>query len=158
MTMEHEHYMRAAIEMGKQSGLNPFGAVIVDRRSGDIIARGVNGWDDNPILHGEIAAINRCAETHRNEDWGQFSLYTTAEPCPMCQSAVAWAGISKVYYGTSVPMLTELGWDQIQIRAEEVADRSFFRSKIVGGVLETECDALFRTAMDEQKRRVGEAD
>jgi tRNA(adenine34) deaminase len=53
-----------------------------------------------------------------------LDLYTTAEPCAMCQSAVEWAGIPIVYYGTSIPYLRKLGWHQIDIRAEEVVRRT----------------------------------
>ncbi|KAH0017103.1 NAD(P)-binding protein, partial [Aureobasidium melanogenum] len=30
------------------------------------------------------------------EAWKSFSLYTTAEPCPMCAGAIAWAGLEEV--------------------------------------------------------------
>jgi tRNA(adenine34) deaminase len=51
----------------------------------------------------EIVVINRCAADHPSVDWTALDLYTTAEPCAMCQSAVEWAGIPTVYYGTSIP-------------------------------------------------------
>lgn len=65
----------------------------------------------------------------------------------MCQSAIAWAGIPDVYYGISIPRLHDMGWRQIDIRAEEVIRRTPFREiRIVGGILENECDALFAAA------------
>jgi len=79
-------------------------------------------------------------------DWWEFDLYTTAEPCPMCQSAIAWAGISNVYYGTSIPYLQQRNWWQINIRALEVAAQTPFRQcRVIGGVLESECNALFES-------------
>jgi tRNA(adenine34) deaminase len=44
----------------------------------------------------------------------------------MCQGAIEWewAGIATVCYGTSIPHLQQLGWQQIESRAEEVAWRS----------------------------------
>lgn len=143
----HEDFMRRAIALARQVPEVPFGAVIVRRATGEIVAEGWNRSSENPTLHGEIDAINRCAAAHRSIDWTGLDLYTTAEPCPMCQGAVEWAGIGTVYYGTSIPYLTERGWWQIDIRAEEVARRTpFRRTGIVGGVLEAECNTLFDAA------------
>lgn len=141
------YYMWQAIEVAGKSPDFPFGAVIVRRTTGDIIAKGVNRSSENPIFHGEIDAINSCAAVNSPNDWSELDLYTTAEPCPMCQSAIEWAGISTIYYGTSIPYLKNLGWWQIDIRAEEVARCTPFRqTKIIGGILELECNALFEAA------------
>ncbi len=111
------------------------------------MAEGWNRSAQNPTWHGEIDAINQCAAKHPAIEWTKLILYTTAEPCPMCQSAVAWAGISMVVFGSSIPYLESLHWSQINIRAEEIARRTPFRKcAIIGGILETECNALFRAA------------
>ncbi|WP_404358645.1 nucleoside deaminase [Methylotuvimicrobium sp. KM1] len=145
--MTHEDYMRRAIELALLVPEFPFGAVIVRRTAGEIVAEGHNRSSLNPTWHGEIDAINRCAEAYPAGDWSEFDLYTTAEPCPMCQSAIEWAGIGTVYYGTSIPYLQSRGWWQIEIRAEEVAEKTPFRkSRVVGGLLEAECNALFDNA------------
>lgn len=65
----------------------------------------------------------------------------------MCQSAIEWAGIGTVYYGTSIPYLQQHHWRQIDIRAVEVSSRTSFRNtRIVGGLLEAECNELFDKA------------
>ena len=92
----------------------------------------------------EGVIINRCAEASANVDWSGLRLYTTAEPCCMCQAAILWAGIPEVFFGTSMDTLLRLGWNQIGIPAEEVAQRTpFANCKLTGGILEQECDALF---------------
>jgi tRNA(Arg) A34 adenosine deaminase TadA len=50
------------------------------------------------------------------------------------QSAIGWAGITRVVYGTSIPTLTSFGWHQIQIRAAEVAAQTPFVAIQVKGV------------------------
>ena len=145
--MNHEDYMRKAIVLALKVPEFPFGAVIVKRATGAIVAEGYNQSVLNPTFHGEMVAINRCAELHHPADWSGFDLYTTAEPCPMCQSAIIWAGIACVYYGTSIPYLQKLNWQQINIRASAVIAQTAFRNTtIVGGILEAECNALFDNA------------
>jgi len=76
--LPHEHYMRRAIEIGKQNPRLPFGALIVDRVTGEILVEGWNRTEINPIWHGEIDAINRLVELHPTSDGSQLILYSTA--------------------------------------------------------------------------------
>ncbi len=150
----HEQHLRRAIALAKQVPEFPFGAVIVQRATGAIVAEGHNRSSESPTFHGEIVVINRCATDYPFIDWAELDLYTTAEPCPMCQSAIEWAGIPTVYYGTSIPYLKRLGWSQIEIRAEEVARRTPFRqSTVIGGILSQECNALFAAAPKSKYRQ-----
>ena len=140
----HEGFMRIAIELANENPRYPFAAIIVHRDSGNIIAEGLNHSKSNPVLHAEIDAINHCATNSNGYAWSELDLYTTAEPCPMCQSAIEWAGIQNVYYGTSIPYLQSLHWDQINIRAEEISAKTPFRkTHITGGILEKTCNQLF---------------
>lgn len=144
--MNHEHFMRLAIKLAERQPRRPFGTVIVRREDGVCVGEGFNRSELNPILHGEIVAINDCAGRHA-EDWSRFDLYTTAEPCAMCQSAIEWAGIGRVFYGTSIPYLQKLGWWQIELRASEIEVKTPFRNTLItGGVLEAECNRLFDEA------------
>ncbi len=145
--LDHDRFMQEAIACATQVPTRPFGAVIVVAERAEVIARGFNRTDVSPTFHGEVDVINRCAENHPKIEWNGLVLYTTAEPCPMCQSAISWAGISMVVFGSSIPFLKSLAWNQIDIRAEEVARLTpFNKCEILGGVLEKECDALFHAA------------
>ena len=145
--MNHEFFMRKAIDLALQVPQLPFGAVIVNRGTGEIVAEGFNKSALNPTFHGEMVAINHCAELHHPNNWSKFDLYTTAEPCSMCQSAIQWTGIAHFYYGTSIPYLKENNWQQINIRASEVIAQTNFRKTIIfGGILEAECNMLFDKA------------
>ncbi len=146
----NERHMRRAIELAAFSPIHPFAAVLVDDAD-RIVAEGWNQSAKNPVFHGEIDVINNCARQNPKIDWTRLTLYTTAEPCPMCQGAVAWTGIRRVVFGTSIPTLKRLGWWQIDIRAEEVRAKTPFRQcELIGGVLEKECDALFIAAKKRQ--------
>lgn len=139
--------MRHAIAAARHAPELPFGAVIVDSRTKTVLAEGWNRSSLNPTWHGETDAINRLAEQHPGVDGASLVLYTTAEPCPMCQSAALWAGIGTVVFGSSIRFLQAQGWRQIDILAEEVVRRSpGLHCAVFGGVLEAECNALFLAA------------
>jgi tRNA(adenine34) deaminase len=150
--LNEEHYMRRAIQVARRNPEAPFGAILVDRETGEIHAEGVNDARRNPVLHGEVAAILACAEAHPDVAWSRLALYTTAEPCPMCFSAILWAGIPHLIFGTSADTLRELGRPHIRIRPDEVAERSTLEKPvIVGGVLEKDCDALYAEISNRQR-------
>ncbi|AUH53477.1 nucleoside deaminase [Chromobacterium sp. ATCC 53434] len=140
--------MRLAIKQARQNTHYPFGAVIVHEESGRVLAEGVNDIGAIPFLHGEMAAIQNYCQRHGNRGFGETTLYTTAEPCPMCMSAIMWSGIPRVVWGTSINGLIRTGYNQILIPAERVARSSTFYRPLMltGGVLEEETDALFLKA------------
>ena len=142
---EHERAMRLAIAAAKANPFYPFGAVIIGAADRAVLAEGVNNSRANPTLHGEIVAINNYVSRHANQGWSEGILYTTGEPCPMCMSAIVWAGIGGVVYGSSISTLVQAGIAQIMIEASAVRGAAlFYRGQIMGGVLGAETDALFR--------------
>ncbi len=138
-----EGFMRRAIEIARRNPGAPFGAVLVDDASGEIVAEGGVQAGHDPTLHAEMVVLRSFADSHPGADFARLTLVSTAEPCPMCAAAVAWAGVAHVVYGSSISALARKGIRQISIRAEEVLRRTpFFRGEILGGVLREECDAL----------------
>jgi len=109
----HEATMRLAIAAAKANPFYPFGAVIISAVDRTVLAQGVNSSKANPTLHGEIVAINDYVARHGNQGWADGILYTTGESCPMCMSAIIWAGIGGVVYGSSITTLAEAGIAQI---------------------------------------------
>lgn len=136
--------MLRAIKIAKGNPDAPFGCVIADGETGEILAEGLNDAEESPILHGETAALMDLFGKRPGADTSNLALYTTAEPCPMCSGAILWSGIPNVLYGTSIGTLKRLGLPQIDLPCEEVASRSSFGGfAAMGGVMEGECDALF---------------
>jgi tRNA(Arg) A34 adenosine deaminase TadA len=156
--LQDETYMEQAMETACQNLKRPFGALLVDTREGEVIAAAVNRSYRNPVAHGELEAIRVAGKNAKGDiRWSECTLYTTAEPCPMCMSGILWAGISRVVYGSSITTLHELGYRQIDIRAEEVIRRAAgnLTCELVGGVKESECDALFAAAIKLEKKSNG---
>ena len=145
----HDAFMARAIAVAHRNPKAPFGTVIVDRTTGQVVAEGINHADENPIWHGEMDALRQLGGPGPVGRGVDLVLYTTAEPCPMCQAAILWSGIGEVVYGTSIPTLIDLGWPQIVVRADEIAGRANFAAcDLIGGIREDECDELFRAARD----------
>ena len=141
---QDEYYMLIALELAKKNPRAPFAALIVDNTTGKILASGLNASKLNPTFHGEIVAINHFAQKYQPKHWKNVTLYTTAEPCAMCQSAIVWAGIERVVFATSIEYLSQHGWDQIQIPAVEVIRQSpFYKGTLTGGVLADKTNSMF---------------
>jgi guanine deaminase len=86
----------------------PFGCVIA--KDGAIIAKGHNRVliDKDPTAHGEIVAIRKACDALETIDLSDCTLYTSAEPCPMCRAAICWTKIGKVFYAASMKDVDEL--------------------------------------------------
>ena len=77
----------------------PFGAVIV--RNGEVIATGTNRVtaSNDPTAHAEISAIRAACQKLNTFNLKDCVVYSSCEPCPMCLSAIYWAGIKKIFCG-----------------------------------------------------------
>jgi tRNA(Arg) A34 adenosine deaminase TadA len=145
--LDHEKFMKLALERAKQSPKLPFGAVAVNMKTKEVIAGGSMNTDKKAIWHGEMMAINGCPDTSTGFNWKEVVLYTTAESCPMCQSAILWQGIPLVVYGSSMPYLIGKGWGYVNIRAQDVIDKSLIGTcQLIPGIMEKECNQLFLDA------------
>ena len=142
-TLDHSQFMEMAIAATRGAESRPFGCVIVDERSGQVVAEGVNRSNENPVLHGEMDALLRLSPV---ESGARLWLYTTAEPCPMCAAAAIWAGVDGIVFGASIADLLELGWPQIHLPSRSVVDVAHSQPTIIAGVLRQQCLDLFRQA------------
>lgn len=112
--MQKEEIMKLCIEEAKK-GVNsgqggPFGAAIV--KDGEIISLAHNTVvsGNDPTAHGEVNAIRQACQKLNTFDLKDCEIYTSAEPCPMCLSAIMWAGIKKVYYGCTAKDTEAIGF------------------------------------------------
>lgn len=149
MTDYLEHFMSKTIEIAKKNAAAPYGAMIVYDDQ-DILLESVNSAHHHPLMHGELSVINKLFENGFDGDRSKLSIYTTAEPCPMCAAAIYWAKIPKVIYGSSIPFLHDLFGRQIQVRAKEVLlnTPNFYKCEIFEGILGMKCDELFLNAKE----------
>lgn len=112
--MSEKKFMRMAIELSKESvakGGGPFGAVIV--RDGEVIATGSNSVTilNDPTAHAEVSAIRAACQKVDDFNLQGCEIYSSCEPCPMCLSAIYWAGIERIYYANTRSDAAAIGFD-----------------------------------------------
>ncbi len=88
---------RALRDQAVREGDQAYGAVVV--RDGKIVGEGRNYVliDNDPTAHAELLAVRDAARRLRTRDLSDCDVYSTATPCPMCQAALYWGRVRRVY-------------------------------------------------------------
>src|SRR6476469_2979523 len=85
-------------ERGVATGNKVFGAAVLRKSDLSLVIAGTNSEPDNPLLHGEISTLNRFYEITDRPLTRDLLFLSTHEPCPLCLSAITWAGFDNFYY------------------------------------------------------------
>src|SRR6476660_10501513 len=85
-------------ERGVAAGNKVFGAALLRKSDLSLVIAGTNSETDNPLLHGEISTLNRFYEIPDRPLTRDLLFLSTHEPCPLCLSAITWAGFDNFYY------------------------------------------------------------
>lgn len=117
-------FMKRAVELAIRNvkeGGQPFGAVLV--KDHKIIAEGVNELHLHYDVsgHAELLAIRRAQEKLQTNDLSDCIMYASGEPCPMCLTAMYFAGIKKVYYYASIEDTKQVGLGLSSFIYKEIA-------------------------------------
>jgi tRNA(Arg) A34 adenosine deaminase TadA len=131
--------MERALTIAREAK-TPFGCVIA--RGKEIITEALNTTriSGNPTDHAEMNAIRLLVKSGCKIKG--LTLYTTGEPCPMCMSAIMYAGIIDVVFAVPWHDIKRY-YPQIEISAEELVSKGFREIRIREGVLRQECLMLF---------------
>ena len=141
--MDHEQYMRMALELAREAaaeGEVPVGCVVADE-NGKVIGRGRNRREEkaDATAHAEIEAIREAGKALGSWRLDGCTLYVTLEPCPMCAGAIINARVPSLVYGAA---------DSVSGSCGSVIDLFFERyghhPQVLGGVLGEEAAALLR--------------
>lgn len=111
--------MELAIQLAKQNvehGGGPFGAVVFERETGEVIAPGMNLVMPQAcsLLHAEIVALAFAqARLHTfTLASSNCELVTSSEPCVQCLGACFWAGLSRLVCGAPLSAAQAAGFDE----------------------------------------------
>lgn len=126
-TSEDEKFMQQAIDLSIESVANgggPFGAVIV--RDGEVIATGTNRVTAtcDPTAHAEVSAIRAACAKLKEFKLSGCTIYSSCEPCPMCLSALYWAGVERIFYGNTKSDAKAINFDDSFIYDQIALDYS----------------------------------
>ncbi|MDH3335613.1 MAG: nucleoside deaminase [Rhodospirillaceae bacterium] len=152
MNSANNNFMEAAIleaENAFERGEVPVGCVIVDSKSGEIIARASNRTEelDDPTAHAEMLAIRDASKNSGSARLPQCDMYVTLEPCPMCATAISFARLRRVYFGAYDPKSG--GVDH----GPRIFEQSSCHHKpeVYGGISETACGEMLKTFFREKR-------
>jgi len=122
----------------------PFGALIVDSRTGKRLVRATNAVmrENDPSSHAELRAVRLAGKKLKSPRLAGYTMYSTCEPCPMCMANALWARLDRVVFGATI---SDAGRHclQIHVAAKEIARRSDMTCRVEGPVLRELCNTLF---------------
>ena len=146
--VKDEAYMHMALReasrgMRKGQG-GPFGACVV--RDGVIVAVAHNRVlvSGNPTQHAEVVAIGKAAKQLGTHVLKGCTIYSTTEPCPMCFSAIHWAQIDRIVFGTGIADVKRLGFNELTLSNQTLKRLGRSPVRLFPGLLRDECRKLLR--------------
>ena len=153
-TQQDREFMQMAIDLSIDNVANgggPFGAVIV--RNGEVVATGTNRVTANndPTAHAEVSAIRAACAKVQNFKLEGCTCYTSCEPCPMCLSALYWAGVERIVYGNTKEDAKEINFDDSFIY-DEIAKPYALRAIPCQNLMREEALAGFRAWSDKSDK------
>jgi len=139
-------FMEMAIREARRNlrtlGGGPFGACIV--RDGAVLAVARNTvLRNDATAHAEVNAIRKACRGLGTYDLSGSVIYSTTEPCPMCFSAVHWARIEAIVFGTNIADARRTGFHELEISNRRLKALGRSPIEIIGGFLRPECIELF---------------
>ena len=135
-------------EQGRESGEVPVGAILL--KGHQVLAKDHNRCIElsDPTAHAEILVLRKGGEVLRNYRLNGTVMYVTAEPCPMCVSAMVHGRISRLVFGTCEP---KFGAVESKFRLLNHNGLNH-KVKVDQGVLEKECGEILKVFF-KQKRK-----
>jgi len=148
-------YMKMALEEAKKSGQAeevPVGAILV--KGDEVIARDHNRCIalNDPTAHAEILVLRKAGEILNNYRLNDTVMYVTAEPCPMCASAMVHSRISRLVFGAVEPK-----FGAVESRFKLLQDEGLnHKIEVSRGVLEEECAEILKDFFKERRGNLKE--
>lgn len=141
-----EKYMYLALDEARKNFITlsggPFGACIV--KNGHVLAVARNTvLENDATCHAEINAIRIASKELGSFDLSGSVIYSTTEPCPMCFTAIHWAHIDAIVYGTSIQDAQKLGFNELPISNNTLKELGKSSVCIVSSFMFEECLQLF---------------
>jgi tRNA(adenine34) deaminase len=147
----------AEAETSLRQGDCGFGAVIFSGH--EIVAKthDTEKTDGDPTAHAELKAIRQAA-AKLGPDLSGCGIVTTHEPCPMCSTAIVWAGIGTVAFGCSIHSAIQQGRKRIDLPCGEIFEPANHDVDLHAGVSQSRCETLYNSEVRNQVNMLRDAD
>jgi tRNA(Arg) A34 adenosine deaminase TadA len=147
-----ERVMKMALEeaeKGRERGEVPVGAILL--KGHQVLARDHNRCIElsDPTAHAEILVLRKAGEILRNYRLNGTVMYVTAEPCPMCVSAMVHGRISRLVFGSCEP---KFGAVESKFRLLNNQGLNH-KVRVDRGILEKECGEILKVFFRERRGR-----
>ena len=139
----------AEAEAAAERGEVPVGAVVVDGRTGAVLALAGNAVEAtcDPTAHAEMLAIREAAAERGTARLVDCDIYVTLEPCAMCAQAIAFARLRRLYFGAADPKGGGVEHGARIFRQPTC----HHRPEVIGGIQESRAAALLRGFFKERR-------
>ncbi len=147
MPSEPNKVMQLAIQsaltgiQNKEGG--PFGACVAQGTKIISVAHNTVLKDRDPTCHAEMNAIRQACKKLGTHSLEGYELYTTAEPCPMCLSAIYWARLDKIHVGVERDIAAKYGFDDAKFYEQVATEPKYREISQSFGVMGQECEHVF---------------
>jgi len=145
-----EKYMRMALKEAEKAGQReevPVGAILI--KGDQVLAKDHNRCIElsDPTAHAEILVLRKGGRILKNYRLNDTVMYVTAEPCPMCVSAMVHSRIFRLVFGTSEPK-----FGAVESKFKLLDNNGLnHKVKVDRGILEKECAEILKSFF--KKRR-----
>ena len=135
--------MGMALEEAEEAGRKgevPVGAILI--KENRVIAKDHNRCIElnDPTAHAEMLVLRKGGKVLRNYRLNDTAMFVTAEPCPMCVSAMIHGRISRLVFGTPEPK-----FGAVESKFKLLDGNGFnHKVKIEKGILGKECADLLK--------------
>lgn len=140
-----------------QEGNSGFGAVIIKDNVLVSKAHDTDNTSKDPTAHAEINVI-RHASVQLDSDFSNCMLVSTHEPCPMCSTAIVWAGLKQIAFGYSIKDSLAQGRRRINLTCSELFKRAGASIEIITDVKKEECSLLYNNQVRKSIKQLRNVD
>lgn len=138
-------FMKMALDLAYENAASgnggPIAAVIV--KDGEVIAAATNEIHTSRHFfdHAEICAMRKAEDILGKVYLKDCEIYSSAQPCLMCEAAIYWARIGKIFYAASVEQTAAIPeFDDLFEYESVLSGKNLVPS--IGVTVEGEMDAL----------------
>ncbi|HOW58156.1 MAG TPA: nucleoside deaminase [Candidatus Omnitrophota bacterium] len=122
----------------------PFGAAIIRQGKAIAVTHNTVLKNQDATCHAEMNAIRIACRKLKRFDLSDCVIYSTTEPCPMCFSAIHWARIPRLIFGTKIQDVQKRGFHELSIPSKKMKSHGKSSVVITAGFMRKECLQLLR--------------